>query len=126
MTIIKNKDIPRVSQENSPTARTYIGANISVKGELTGGADLVVAGRFQGKIALKGNDLVIEPGGQVEAEVEIKNLTIKGSLKGNIHANGLVLIEKDGQLTGDIAASRLSIIEGAVFKGSVKMNSTPG
>lgn len=104
---------------------TYIGANISVQGELTGSSDLVIAGRFQGKIALKSHDLVIEPGGQVEAEVEVKNLTIQGSLKGNVHATGRVLIEKAGQLSGDIAASRLSIIEGAVFKGSVKMSSSP-
>jgi cytoskeletal protein CcmA (bactofilin family) len=98
-----------------------IGTTIDIKAELTGEEDLVIEGKFRGRIDLKNNDLTVESKADVDAEIQARNITIRGRVKGNIHASGKVFIEKEGQMVGDIAAARISIVEGAQFKGSMKM-----
>ncbi len=95
-----------------------------MKGELSGYEDLVIGGRLQGKIDLGKSNLTIERGGKIEAEIHAKNITIHGELKGNVYASGKIFISKDAQMIGDISAPRISIMDGAQFKGSVKMTSS--
>lgn len=117
----KNKDLQTYSDSALPKKATLLGATIDIKAELTGNEDLVIEGKFHGKIDIKNNDLTIESNADVDAEIQAKNITIRGRIKGNINASGKVYIEKEGKMVGDIAAARISIMEGAQFKGSMKM-----
>lgn len=103
---------------------SYLRLPIYLNGEISGEDDLIIEGRVQGKINLKQNNLTIEQSAVVEAEIHVRNITIRGKVEGNLYASGKVTIEREGQLLGDISASRISIMEGAQFKGSVKMNSS--
>ncbi len=117
----KNNDSQLPSAKHMSKKVTLLGATIDMKAEITGEEDLVIEGKFRGRIDLKNNDLTIENNADVDAEIQARNITIKGRVKGNIHASGKVYIEKEGQMVGDIAAARISIVEGAQFKGSMKM-----
>jgi cytoskeletal protein CcmA (bactofilin family) len=117
----KNNDIRSYSESTSRKKMTLLGATIDIKAELTGNEDLVIEGKFNGKIDIKNNDLTVENNADVDAEIQARNITIRGRVKGNIHASGKVYIEKEGRMVGDIAAARISIVEGAQFKGSMKM-----
>ncbi|MGD8539727.1 MAG: polymer-forming cytoskeletal protein [Candidatus Aminicenantes bacterium] len=117
----KNKDSHLPSEKHMSKKVTLLGATIDIKAEITGEEDLVIEGKFRGRIDLKNNDLTVENNADVDAEIQARNITIKGRVKGNIHASGKVYIEKEGQMVGDIAAARISIVEGAQFKGSMKM-----
>jgi cytoskeletal protein CcmA (bactofilin family) len=117
----KNKDLQTYSDSALPKKAALLGATIDIKAELTGNEDLVIEGKFKGKIDIKNNDLTIESNANVNAEIQARNITIRGRVKGNILASGKVYIEKEGQMVGDIAAARISIVEGAQFKGSMKM-----
>jgi len=109
-------------QENKYQQKlSRIGASLSFKGDLNGEEDLVIEGQFHGKIDLRNHNLKVEQGGVVKANVQAKNITIEGEVNGNIFASGKVLITKEGQMKGDIFAPRISIADGAQFKGSVKM-----
>jgi cytoskeletal protein CcmA (bactofilin family) len=44
---------------------------------------------------------------------------ILGQVQGNIEATDKVDIRKDAKLVGDIGTSRISIEDGALFKGSI-------
>ncbi|MBA7667892.1 hypothetical protein ES703_75993 [subsurface metagenome] len=92
-----------------------------MKGQLSGEEDLVIEGRFQGKIDLANNNILVSEGGNVEAEIRVNNISIKGSVTGNVIASGKVFISEEGQLKGDISAPTISIMDGARFLGSVKM-----
>jgi len=116
-----NNDIQSYSESTSPKNAALLGSTIDIKAELTGNEDLIIAGKFKGKIDIKNNDLTVESNADVDAEIQARNITIRGRVKGNIHASGKVYIEKEGQMVGDIAAARISIVEGAQFKGSMKM-----
>lgn len=120
--LIKDKDSVKNGNSAWTGEAARLGPSLSIKGELAGEEDLVIEGQFQGKIALKNKNLTVERGGRLEAEIYAENVTVKGWVKGNVYASGKVLVESDGQLTGDIRASRISIAEGAQFKGSIKMS----
>jgi len=109
-------------QENKSTQKySSLGASLFLKGELKGEEDLVIEGKFQGKIDLRDHNLIVEQGGKIKADIQVKNVTINGEVSGNIYASGKVFISKEGQMKGDILAPRISIADGAQFKGSVKM-----
>ena len=117
----KHNDIHAFPENNSPKKTAFLGETIGIKAELIGDEDLIIEGKFEGKIDIKNHDLTVETHADVDAEIEARNITIKGKVKGKIHASGKVYIEKEGQMVGDIAAARISIVEGAQFKGSMKM-----
>jgi cytoskeletal protein CcmA (bactofilin family) len=58
----------------------------------------------------------------VEADVSASALSIAGSVTGNVTANERVDIQAGGRLIGDVKAARLTIADGASFKGNVDMD----
>ncbi len=117
---------PRFETKN-PTREEVIniGKSVFIKGELTGDEDLTIEGRVEGKIELKDHNLIIGPNGKINAEINAKSVTVIGSVVGNISAGEMVEIKTSGSVMGDIKSSRISIADGAHFKGSVDMQKTP-
>jgi cytoskeletal protein CcmA (bactofilin family) len=83
---------PRFEPKNNPTREDVIniGKSVFIKGELTGDEDLTIEGRVEGKIELKDHNLVIGPNGKINAEINAKNVTVIGSVVGNISATEVV------------------------------------
>lgn len=96
-----------------------IGKSVVVKGELSGSEDLIVDGEVEGSITLRGQSLTIGPNGRVRANIEARNVIIHGRVDGNIHASDRVDLRKSATLSGDIATARISIEDGAFFKGGI-------
>ena len=124
----KNNDKEKMNNERETPKQNLsrLGQSFSIKGELSGNEDLVIDGRFQGEINIGNHNLIVEQKGKIEADIRANNITIHGEIKGNIFASGKVFITKDAQMIGDISASRISIMDGAQFKGSVKMEKSDG
>lgn len=96
-----------------------IGKSVVVKGELSGSEDLVVDGEVEGSITLRGQSLTIGPNGRVRANIDARNVIVHGRVDGNIHASDRVELRKSASLTGDISTARISIEDGAFFKGGI-------
>src|SRR5208282_3394972 len=96
-----------------------IGKSVVVKGELSGSEDLVVDGEVEGSIALRGQSLTIGPNGRVRANIEARNVILHGRVDGDIHASERVELRKSASLSGDITTVRISIEDGAFFKGTI-------
>ena len=60
----------------------------------------------------------------MRANVEARNVIVHGRLDGNIHATERVDLRKSASLTGDIATARISIEDGAFFKGGIDIQKT--
>src|SRR6266404_1650668 len=65
------------------------------------------------------------------ASIEIKGqltgaeaLQIDGKVVGNVHVRGRVDIKKEGSIIGDIFSARISIEDGAHFKGRIEIDPT--
>jgi cytoskeletal protein CcmA (bactofilin family) len=58
----------------------------------------------------------------VEANVSAQSLTIAGQVTGNVTAQERVDLQAGARLVGDVKAARLTIADGASFKGNVDMD----
>ncbi len=96
-----------------------IGKSVVVKGQLSGSEDLVVDGEVEGSISLRGQSLTVGPNGRVRANIEARNVILHGRVDGDIHATERVELRKTASLTGDISTARISIEDGAFFKGTI-------
>jgi cytoskeletal protein CcmA (bactofilin family) len=99
----------------------HIGKSVVIKGEVTGKEDIYVDGRVEGSIELPGNSLTLGPNGQVKASVTAKNVTVGGTLEGNIKATERTEMRKTAVVNGDVQTRRIAIEEGAFFKGKLEI-----
>lgn len=98
-----------------------VGRSVCIKGELSGSEDLYVDGQVEGTLDLPGNGLTIGPNGHVHANVNAKTVVVHGKIEGNIRSSDRTELRKSAVATGDIFTQRISIEEGAFFKGRVEI-----
>jgi len=90
-----------------------------VVGQIFTKEDLYVDGDVEGTIESQDTKITIGPNGRVQAGIKAREVVILGQVQGNVEASDKVDIRKDAKLVGDIATSRISIEDGALFKGSI-------
>src|SRR5438876_1932650 len=96
-----------------------IGKSLVIKGEVTGSESLYIDGRVEGSINLAGNRVTVGRNGIVSANINAREIVVLGKVRGNLTASDRVDIRSDGSLTGDVVAARISIEDGAFFKGGI-------
>ncbi len=96
-----------------------VGKGLFIKGEITGSESLFVDGKVEGSINLPGNRVTIGRNGQVAANITAREIVVLGKVRGNVTATDRVDIRAEGSLSGDVAAARISIEDGAFFKGGI-------
>jgi cytoskeletal protein CcmA (bactofilin family) len=106
--------------------RAVIGPSIRIQGDLTGEEDLVIEGRVEGKIDLKQQSVTIGESGRVQADVFGRTITVEGEVRGNLVADEQITVRRTGQVQGNLTAPRVSLEDGAKFKGSIDMEPRPG
>ena len=116
---------PAASRPSAPGAQAAaadqatIGKSLVVKGEVTGSESLYIDGKVEGAINLPGNRVTVGRNGQVAANISAREVVVLGKVRGNINASDRVDIRSEGSLTGDVIAQRISIEDGAFFKGGI-------
>lgn len=98
-----------------------IGKSVIIKGELSGSEDLTIEGQVEGKIELRQNVLTIGPNGRIKAQVFAKTIVVQGEVHGNITASERIDIRDNGSVDGDLSSPRVSIADGAHFRGAIDM-----
>ncbi len=109
---------PRNATMNSQDQAT-IGKSLVIKGEVTGSESLYIDGRVEGSINLPGNRVTVGRNGVVNANINAREIVVTGKVRGNLVASDRVDIRNEGSLTGDVIAQRISIEDGAFFKGGI-------
>jgi cytoskeletal protein CcmA (bactofilin family) len=115
---------PSASRLGSPSARASarIGTGLAIKGEIIGSEDLQIDGKVDGPISLQGCELTVGPTAQLHSEIRAGEVIVSGKVIGNVYARGRVDIKKDGSIIGDISSARISIEDGAHFKGRIEID----
>lgn len=103
-----------------------IGKSVIIKGELSGSEDLTIEGQVEGKIELRQNLLTIGPNAKIKAQVFAKTVVVEGQVHGNISAGERIDIRDKGVVEGNLASPRVSIADGAHFRGSIDMQGGKG
>jgi cytoskeletal protein CcmA (bactofilin family) len=103
----------------STSDQATIGKSLVIKGEVTGSESLYIDGRVEGSINLAGNRVTVGRNGVVNANINAREIVVLGKVRGNLQASDRVDIRTEGSLTGDVVAQRISIEDGAFFKGGI-------
>ena len=101
------------------TDQASISKGLFIKGEISGSESLFIDGKVEGSINLNGNRVTVGRNGQVAASITAREVVVLGKVRGNVTASDRVDIRAEGALTGDVAAARISIEDGAFFKGGI-------
>ncbi len=99
-----------------------IGASIHIDGDVRGEEDLLIEGEVNGTVQLKNNSLTIGPQGKVRADVYAHSVYVDGYLEGDLYGSERVHIRKSAQVRGNVTSPRVSLEDGAKFKGSIEMD----
>src|SRR5258705_4213165 len=110
---------PRPVTTTTTADQATIGKSLVIKGEVTGSESLYIDGRVEGSINLAGNRVTVGRNGVVAANINAREIVVLGKVRGNLTAVDRVDIRSDGSLTGDVVAARISIEDGAFFKGGI-------
>ncbi|HTV83733.1 MAG TPA: polymer-forming cytoskeletal protein [Acidobacteriaceae bacterium] len=110
---------PATAAPSASGEQATIGKSLVIKGEVTGSESLYIDGKVEGSISLPGNRVTVGRNGQVSANISAREVVVLGKVRGNVNASDRVDIRSEGSLTGDVAAQRISIEDGAFFKGGI-------
>jgi len=99
-----------------------IGPGIHITGDISGSENLIIEGKVDGKIKLASHQVSVGQGGKVNADITAKVIKIDGQVKGDLVGTEKVVISRSGNVHGNITAPRMTLEEGAIFKGSIDMD----
>lgn len=114
---------PPVEVATSPVkGGALIGASVTINGNVSGAENITIEGQVDGSIDFSSHEVVIGKSGRVSADITAKTIRIDGEVEGDIAGHEKVVISKTGKVQGNIVAPRVTLEDGAKFKGSIDMD----
>jgi cytoskeletal protein CcmA (bactofilin family) len=110
----------------SSRAAACISQGIRIKGEITGKEDLFIDGNLEGKLDLSGSSVTIGPNGRVKADIQAREIIVRGNVNGKLIGRDRVQLWNSGSVTGEVQTDRLAIEDGAVLRGKVEAGKPHG
>ncbi len=101
---------------------TVIGPDAEIAGEMAFGGNARVLGRFEGRIAAKG-EVEIGQGARCRATIEAASVVIDGQVEGDVIARDRVRLGPNAKVIGDVTARTLAVSEGAHWVGRCNVTS---
>lgn len=99
-----------------------IGRSIKINGDVKGDEDLVIEGDVSGTVELRNHSLTVGKEGTVKADIYARAITVDGTTDGDLFASERIAIRASANVRGNLLAPRVSLEDGARFKGSVEMD----
>ncbi|HEX2251834.1 MAG TPA: polymer-forming cytoskeletal protein [Thermoanaerobaculia bacterium] len=106
-------------------SRAVLGDSIRVQGDISGDEDLLIQGEVDGNVRLESHSVTIGRSGRVKADIHGRNISVEGKVQGNLFADEQVVVRESGEVRGNITAPRVSLEDGAKFKGAIDMEPRP-
>jgi cytoskeletal protein CcmA (bactofilin family) len=122
ITEIEELAIPRGGHRNGAANAkgVTLGPRDVLHGSLTIEGDLHIEGTADGEIKVSG-DVDVEASATVRAQVDGRNVTVRGNVTGNVVARGRLTVAGSGVVVGDVRATRLRVDDGGTVNGSITM-----
>lgn len=102
-----------------PDSQLDIGPSTTIRGEVTAEEDLFIDGSVEGRVQIPQHRLVVGPRARLKADVFARSVTISGHAVGRITASERIEIEASATVEGEIVAPRVTLADGAYFKGRI-------
>ncbi len=121
-TTAMSTDAMRPIGATADRATARLGPSLHIKGEITGNEDLLIDGSVEGLVQLDERKLTVGATAKLTADIIAREVVVYGTVKGNLRAKDRIEIKKDGSVNGDLTTARISIEDGAYFKGSIEID----
>ncbi len=103
-------------QQAAGEITTLLGRGATFEGKLTFEGTVRIDGRFKGEV-FTDDTLVIGEGAVVEAQIDVGEVIVQGTVIGNITAKRSIEIHAPGRVKGDLHTPSLQIDKGVIFEG---------
>lgn len=107
---------------NPNRSTSHLGATLTIQGEIRSEEDLQIDCKVRGPVSLPGRRLTVGRTADMNSDVTAGEVIVYGKLTGNLCARDRVEIKKDGSVSGDVTTTRVSIEDGADFKGRMEID----
>ena len=104
--------------------KAVIGSTVKVVGEITSNENIQIDGNIEGSINSEEHEVFVSSGGNLLADVRAHVVVIEGTVKGDITGLEKVVVCQSGNVMGNIDAPRVTLEDGAKFKGNIEMDPT--
>lgn len=98
----------------------FLDVGSAFKGELSFKDTIRIDGKFEGSIRA-GKTLVIGESAEVDAQIEVTNISVSGHLRGSVRNAERVELLETARCECDLNTKILMVEEGAVFEGQCSM-----
>ena len=92
----------------------------NIEGNVQGGDVELVTSSVQGDVSAK-ELLKIGPQSVIGGNIKTKDMICSGRIVGNVESSGRVTLTTGSALTGDLTASTIAVMEGALMEGRFKI-----
>lgn len=118
----ETRDEPHIGQEK-PAAT--IGSGVEFSGDLKGTEDILIDGLIDGTVTFENHTVIIGSQGRIQANITAATVIIEGEVHGDVFGREKVIVRQTGHVLGDIQSPRVSLEDGAIFKGCIEMQALP-
>jgi cytoskeletal protein CcmA (bactofilin family) len=123
--VVQTPAVKKVPTKSSPKDKaldtTYFGKNLKIKGNVSGVGSLIILGSFEGEFNLKGR-LQVAQSARIKGNIKATDIYVNGDIEGAITASEKVRMDNTARIKGDITSPSISVMEGAMFDGKIKMS----
>ena len=112
-----------IGKRSIPPFKTpsVLGPTLKLKGELSGGEELIIQAAVEGLIAHHTKSLTVGRFGRVKANIHANVIIIEGTVEGDLTGDEEIIIKNTGKVTGNLFAPRIMVEHGATFNGRIEM-----
>lgn len=110
----------RRSTQQPKHSDTYIAPGTQLEGAIRCEANIRIDGKFTGEVTCSGT-ITIGEHGEAHSTLTANHIIVAGSVVGDIHASGKLVISSTGQVCGNCLSEVLLIQEGGLLNGTSLM-----
>lgn len=101
---------------------TYVSPSTKIVGTIEGQGAYVFSGTIEGDCDIDGS-LTLAEGGRWKGTMKATDITIGGSVEGNVVARQQIEIVATARVTGSLYGKSIAVAEGAIIDGEIKVTS---
>jgi len=116
------------NRDPKPTIDTLIGKSSRVEGDVDFSGGLHLDGRITGSVRApdtSGSALSVSESGCIEGAVEVPNVTLDGTVRGDIHARQRLVLGAHAKVLGNVHYGIIEMALGAQIQGKLMQIEVP-
>ena len=110
---------PRVLFSGRVSNEFLLAKPFFIRGDVHVTSDLTIEAEIRGNLRAPRHELTVGRHGRIRAQVHARAVVVRGTVQGDVTATDVVRVHETGRVTGNIAAERVIIADGAQVQGRI-------